>query len=55
LTYGSSPVSIKAYRRRMREAVRMHNRGKTLKSIAEKLGSDVTTVRGWIKAAKEKR
>jgi len=51
----STPCRLKAYRRRMREAVRMHNRGKALKSIADKLGSDVTTVRGWIKAAKEKR
>ncbi len=52
--YCSTPCRLKAYRNRQRNAVRLKGRGKSLKEIADQLGSDVTTVRGWIKKAQEK-
>lgn len=47
----SVPCRLKAYRARKREAVRLHERGKSFKQIADQLGSTVKTVRGWIKEA----
>jgi hypothetical protein len=52
--YCSHTCRLKAYRKRQKEAVRLHKQGKTLKAIADQLESDVPTVRGWIATAKEK-
>jgi hypothetical protein len=51
--YCSTPCRLKAYRRRIRDAVRMRKQGKSLKAIATELRSDVDTVRGWIVSNKE--
>ena len=41
---------LKAFRERKREARTMKENGHTLKEIADKLGSEVGTIRGWLKA-----
>ena len=51
--YCSTPCRLKAYRKRMRQAARLHDQGKSFKDIAERLESDVKTVRGWIKQQEE--
>jgi hypothetical protein len=52
--YCKTSCRLKAYRRRQKEAVRLHKQGKKFKAIADALESDVPTVKGWIAAAKEK-
>jgi len=39
---------MKAYRRRVAEARKMRADGKRLGEIAEALGSNVETVKGWV-------
>lgn len=38
----------KLYRARQEDARRLHGEGKSVKEIAEQLGSDVRTVKGWV-------
>ena len=47
--YCSEGCRSRAYRGRMEAARKLALAGKTAKEIAEKLGSDVKTVRGWLK------
>jgi Homeodomain-like domain len=42
----------KAFRERRKEAVRLHQEGKTPAAIAKLLGSDTKTVQGWVKGVK---
>ncbi len=42
------------YRRRKKQAASMQAEGKTVKEIAEALGSDTNTVKGWIKGSRKK-
>jgi hypothetical protein len=42
----------KAYRQRQETARQLHAGGKTAKQIAKELGTDVETVKGWIKGTK---
>jgi hypothetical protein len=53
--YCSHTCRLKAYRKRQKDAMRLHKKGKTLRAIADELESDVKFVRGWIAAAKEKQ
>jgi hypothetical protein len=48
----STSCRLKAYRARMDLARRMHAGGKTFEEIAEELGSDVVTVKGWVTGVK---
>jgi hypothetical protein len=45
----SDACRSKSYRKRQEEARRLHAEGKTPPQIAAELGSDVKTVRGWLK------
>ena len=44
----SDPCRFKAYRKRQKEALRLHAAGVPPKDIAKQLGSDAKTVKGWI-------
>jgi hypothetical protein len=46
--YCSTAHRMKAYRERQAEAQRLANAGEAVETIAEKLGSDTETIRGWI-------
>jgi hypothetical protein len=47
----SDPCRFRAYRRRQKEAKRLHAAGISVKGIAKQLGSDVKTVKGWVTQA----
>jgi hypothetical protein len=42
-----------SYRRRKKLAVELHGKGKSIKEIAKKIGSDSATVKQWVSKAKE--
>lgn len=44
----SDPCRFRAYRKRQKEAVRLHASGLSVKEISTQLGSDVKTIKGWI-------
>jgi hypothetical protein len=44
----SDPCRFRAYRKRQKEAKRLHATGVSPKDIAKQLGSDTKTVKGWI-------
>ena len=43
------PCRFKAYRARQKEARQLMDDGVPVKQIAERLGSDIKTVKGWVK------
>jgi ferredoxin len=45
----SNACKVKSYRQRKMSAVALRQKGKSVRAIAKELGSDVETVRGWIK------
>ena len=47
----SDSCRVQDYKKRMRKAVQMHRKGKALPQIAAAVGSDPTTVRGWLRKA----
>jgi hypothetical protein len=48
----SDSCRVKLYRQRMRRAQEMHAKGITVAVIASELGSDVKTIKTWIKKRK---
>jgi hypothetical protein len=48
----SDPCRFRAYRKRQKEALRLHATGTPPKDIAKQLGSDAKTVKGWISKGK---
>jgi hypothetical protein len=50
----STACRSKGYRERQEQARRLHAAGKNFKEIARELGSDVPTVRGWVKGKKQR-
>jgi len=46
--YCSNACRSRAYRKRQAEARRLYEQGKSVKEIAEIIGTDVSTVQGWI-------
>ena len=53
--YCSVRCRARAYRKRQRDAKRLHAEGMTPAAIAKQLGSDTATVRGWLKATSTTR
>jgi hypothetical protein len=52
--YCSDNCRVKAYQRRRKQAIAMRSKGKRLRDIAKKLGSDLPTVKKWVgEATKE--
>ncbi len=47
--YCDNACRVKAYRVRKSEAKKLHKRGKTPKQIADQIGSDIDTVKTWLK------
>src|SRR5262249_60440765 len=50
----SGPCPAKAYRGRRHRARELRGKGWSFKDIAEELGSDVPTVKKWVRSKKEK-
>jgi hypothetical protein len=50
--YCSEACRSQAYRERKEQALKLAGEGKTAKEIAEELGSDVKTVKGWVSKRK---
>jgi hypothetical protein len=49
--YCSASCKVKAHRRRKEKALQLHEQGMKAKKIAEEVGSDEDTVKGWISAS----
>lgn len=44
----SNSCRVQDYKKRMKKAIEMHSKGKSVRQIAAAVGSDVPTVRGWL-------
>lgn len=52
--YCGNPCKVRAYRKRRAEARRLHAEGLSPAKIADSVGADTKTVRGWIKGRKRR-
>jgi predicted nucleic acid-binding Zn ribbon protein len=52
--YCSGTCRVKAYQRRRKRAIKMREEGSALSAIAKAVGSDVKTVKKWVKGTSRK-
>lgn len=53
-TFCSDTCRVKTYQQRKRRALKMREEGKSLREIVSEIGSDMQTVKGWLKGGNQK-